>query len=128
MGKGKKKQKIKNKKPKEENSIKSNPTQAINESSKEPGIIFLTCAVKPNARTDRIYFDGDLLCIDISSPPVKGKANTAIIKFLGNVLNISKSNITLERGHTSSTKMFRIDTRNEKLAIEQIKSKIKESG
>ncbi len=73
-----------------------------------PDFFSLILLVKPNARGNQLYKDGEHYILNISAPPTKGKANTAIVKYLGAKLKISKSAIQLIRGHTSSTKTFSI--------------------
>ena len=75
---------------------------------KDPNRFLLSICAKPDAREDRIYQDGDLLCVDISTPPVKGKATSDIIKFMAKRLQISSSQITLISGGTSRDKKFEI--------------------
>ena len=62
-----------------------------------------------------VFIDEDMLCIEINSPPVKGKANLAIIKLLSKTLNIPKSQINLIKGHTSHKKTFYIHIPNIKI-------------
>ena len=62
-----------------------------------------------------IFMDEEILCIEINSPPVKGKANLAIIKLLSKTLNIPKSQINLIKGHTSHKKTFYVHIPNIKI-------------
>lgn len=48
--------------------------------------------------------------VGVREEPQEGKANTAIIEQLAKYFNIPKSNIILESGHTSSHKVFDIET------------------
>jgi uncharacterized protein (TIGR00251 family) len=47
--------------------------------------------------------------IKIAAPPVEGKANKELIKFLSEVLDISKSRISIEKGTTSHKKLLTVD-------------------
>lgn len=49
------------------------------------------------------------LKIRLTTPPVDGKANQALIKFLSKQLKISKARIQLIQGETSRHKTLRID-------------------
>jgi uncharacterized protein len=80
------------------------------EDSKHPGSFYFTCAVKPNARDDRIDCEGNQWILSISSPPVKGKANADIINFLSHKLGIAKNQIQLIKGEISHLKTFYITT------------------
>ena len=97
-----------------ENSI----TADVNNS----GNYYIKIKVKTNSKLNRIYHDGDTLRVDINSPPVKGKANNAIIKLLSKTIGIPKSSISIIRGHTSHTKIFLIKA--PKMTIQQIFDKL----
>jgi len=87
-----------------------------------PGRYFIKIKIKTNAKLNRIYQDGDMLRVDINSPPVKGKANNAIMKFLSKTIGIPKSSISIVRGHTSHTKIFLIKA--PEMTIQQIIDKL----
>ncbi|QEE15165.1 DUF167 domain-containing protein [Promethearchaeum syntrophicum] len=78
--------------------------------------------VKTNSKRNRIYQDGEMLRVDINSPPVKGKANNSIIKLLSKTIGISKSSISIIRGHTSHTKIFLIKAPD--MTIQQVIDKL----
>ena len=46
--------------------------------------------------------------IRLTAPPVEGKANEALIKYLSGILRISEANIEIKSGATSHTKMISI--------------------
>ncbi len=73
----------------------------IFEDKSNPEHFFITILVKTNSRQNRIFIDEKKLCVEINAPPVKGKANSAIIKLLSKTLNIPKSEINLIKGQTS---------------------------
>ncbi len=61
--------------------------------------------IQPNASQNEVVgFKDGVLQVRIAAPPVKGKANQELIKFLSNVLGVSKSNLTIEKGITSKKK------------------------
>jgi len=68
----------------------------------------------PNSRTSEILGwetdpqAGPVLRVKIAAPPVDGKANTALRDFLAKSLNLSKSQVTLEKGSNSRLKAFTI--------------------
>ena len=70
--------------------------------------------LQPNAKRNEICGTyNDAIKIAISSPPVDGKANEALIKFLSTKLKIPKSNITILNGLTSRNKTIEINSENE---------------
>jgi len=52
------------------------------------------------------YRDG--IKIKVTAPPVEGKANEALIKFLAKEFKISASSIEILKGHNSREKIIRI--------------------
>ncbi len=119
MKKYKKKKKIENIEKKE---IMHSLSDNIYFDQKKPEIVFLKLKIKPNSRSNNCYLNDDNICLDISSKPIKGKANIAIIKLLSKLLQISKSDIKLIKGITSKTKTFKI--LNLKCSIESIIEKL----
>ena len=70
-----------------------------------------TFAVKvhPRARKNAITGEvGDTLKVALTAPPVEGKANEACIDFLAEVLEVSRSSVTIVAGQTSRQKVVRI--------------------
>ena len=65
--------------------------------------------VQPNAKENKLDgFKEGILHIRIAAPPVEGKANEAVIKFLSKQLGVSKSKLSIERGLTGRTKTILI--------------------
>ncbi len=70
----------------------------------------LQVRAQPGARTNAILGEHDgALRVAISSPPDKGKANAAILKFLADVLDCKTSQVALMSGGTSRRKRFLIN-------------------
>ena len=66
--------------------------------------------VVPNAKIDRVVGEhGGAINIKLRAPAVKGKANTALIRFLAEQLKLSWHAIVLQSGHKSRDKLIRID-------------------
>ena len=65
--------------------------------------------VQPNASQNRVgRFEDGILHLRIAAPPVKGKANQELVKFLSGILGVSKSSITIEKGMTSKRKVIAV--------------------
>lgn len=65
--------------------------------------------VSPNARHNEVVgFESDILKVKIAAPPLQGKANKELIKFLSQTIKISRGSITIERGLTSKKKVIAI--------------------
>lgn len=71
----------------------------------------VTFAVKviPRAKRDEIVgIENDALKIRLNAPPVEGRANEALVKFLAQTLNIARANVEIVRGETSRNKVVRV--------------------
>ena len=69
----------------------------------------LNVRIHPGARKNAINGIHDsALKISLTTPPVDGRANEALIAFLAEALQIPKSRIALLTGQTSRTKTLRI--------------------
>ena len=68
--------------------------------------------LQPNAKREEVWgmYDEQRIKIAISTPPIDGKANEALIKFLSKKLKIAKSNIEIVKGLTSKDKTICIDS------------------
>jgi uncharacterized protein (TIGR00251 family) len=69
----------------------------------------LRVKVKPNARASALEAcaDGTWLA-RLKAPPVDGKANAALIEFLADELDVSRSSLAITVGETSRQKTIRI--------------------
>ncbi len=69
----------------------------------------LSIRLIPNAKTSEIVSrEGSSWVIRISAPPVDGKANEALIKFLAKELDCAPSEIEIVRGQGSRNKVVEI--------------------
>jgi len=65
--------------------------------------------VQPGASKNEIMgLQQDALKVRISAPPVKGKANKALIDFLAKQLGVKKSEIEIISGHSSKIKKIKV--------------------
>ena len=61
--------------------------------------------VQPNASQNKVAgFRDGVLQVRIAAPPIKGKANQELVKFLSSLLGVSKNNLSIEKGITSRKK------------------------
>ena len=69
----------------------------------------LTLHVQPGAsHTEVSGTHGDALKVRLAAPPVDGKANAELLRFLAEVFGVPRRNVTLVRGETSRAKVVRI--------------------
>jgi hypothetical protein len=72
------------------------------------GVTF-SLRVHPKARRDRIAGAlGDSLKLELTSPPVEGKANEACIRFFAELLKVPRSSVTIAAGAGSRNKVIRV--------------------
>ncbi|MBK6805536.1 MAG: YggU family protein [Betaproteobacteria bacterium] len=76
----------------------------------EDGAIVLALHVQPGAkRTEAAGTHGDALKIRLAAPPVDGKANAELVRFLADAFGVPQRQVTIVRGETSRQKSVRID-------------------
>ncbi len=81
---------------------------ALNWRESERGITFLVRVV-PRARRDEIAAVEDgALKVRLTAPPVEGKANEALVKFLAATLGVRSADVEILRGETSRHKLVRV--------------------
>ena len=74
------------------------------------GRTLLTLHIQPGAKTTEFAgLHGDALKIRLAAPPVDGKANDALIKFVAETLKLPKSAVTLKSGQTSRRKVLEVN-------------------
>ena len=73
------------------------------------GRITLTLHIQPGAKkTEFAGLHGDALKIRLAAPPVDGKANEALLRFVADTLGLPKSAVSLKSGQTSRRKVVEI--------------------
>lgn len=71
--------------------------------------LFLTLHIQPGAKTtEAAGLHGGALKIKLAAPPVEGKANTALMKFLANRFDVPLSRVILKQGDKSRHKVIMI--------------------
>jgi len=71
--------------------------------------IFLKIHLLPRASRDEICgLQGDALKVKVTAPPVSGKANKALQRFIAKKLNLSASQIEIMAGQHSREKTLKI--------------------
>ena len=84
------------------------------------GCIFLWVRVVPRASRDAMVgvMGGEALKIRIQAPPVDGKANAYLVKFLSKHWNIPRSSIEILSGETGRNKRLRISNPTDEMRKE----------
>ncbi len=81
----------------------------------------LKCWIQPrSSRNAVVGAHGDALKIALTAPPLDGKANKELLKFLAKYLKLSKSDIHLVSGESSRTKVIRISGLNKEAVSKEL--------
>lgn len=71
--------------------------------------LLLSLRVQPRSKKDEfITPHGDHYKARITAPPVEGKANEHLLKFLAKSFGVRKSQVSMQTGQTSRNILFRI--------------------
>jgi len=71
--------------------------------------VMLSVHACPRAARDAVQgLHGDAVKIRLRSPPVDGKANAALLAFLGQILDVPARDLTLVSGHSARQKRVAI--------------------
>ena len=72
-------------------------------------VITLTLHVQPGAkRSEIVGLHGDALKIKLAAPPIEGRANDALLKFLAGIFAVPLRNVELHQGGQSRHKVVGI--------------------
>jgi uncharacterized protein (TIGR00251 family) len=75
----------------------------------EGDAVVLTLHAQPGAsRTEIAGPHGDALRIRLAAPPVEGKANALLVRYLADEFGVPVRNVTLVRGESSRRKIVRV--------------------
>ncbi len=73
------------------------------------GRVTFTVRVVPRASKNEIAgWEGEILRIRLTAPPVEGKANEALEKFLASLLDVPRSSVDIIAGQSSRNKTVSI--------------------
>lgn len=72
-------------------------------------VIMLTLHVQPGAKRSAIAgLHGNALKIKLAAPPIEGRANEALLKFLAGIFEVPQRNVELHHGNQSRHKVVAI--------------------
>ncbi|XP_053282564.1 LOW QUALITY PROTEIN: UPF0235 protein C15orf40 homolog [Pleuronectes platessa] len=82
------------------------------------GALTITVHAKPGSKHSAITdVSEEAVGVSIAAPPTDGEANTELIRFLAEVLDLKKSHISLHKGSRSRDKLVRVDS---SLSVEEV--------
>lgn len=74
-------------------------------------VLLIQCHLQPQSSCDEIVgIHNDKLKIKITAPPVDGKANVHLIKYIAKVFGVAKRKINIVSGETSRHKILSIES------------------
>ena len=83
------------------------------------GCFFLNVRVVPRASKDEIHgLMGDALKVRIQAPPVEGKANAYLVKFLSKHWKVPRASIEILSGESGRSKRLRFSSPNDEMRKE----------
>jgi uncharacterized protein len=77
-------------------------------------------------RNEFVRFEEGVWHLKIAAAPVEGKANKELIEFLSEILDISKSRITIDKGATGHRKLIALEGITQAAAEERMRKGVGE--
>uniref|UniRef100_UPI0037E7400C UPF0235 protein C15orf40 homolog n=1 Tax=Semicossyphus pulcher TaxID=241346 RepID=UPI0037E7400C len=75
------------------------------------GAVTITVHAKPGSKHSGITeISAEAVGVAIAAPPTDGEANTELIRYLAEVLELKKSHISLDKGSRSRDKVIKVDS------------------
>ena len=69
--------------------------------------MFISMRVYPNARRNEVAgVNDEVWQVRVAAPPIRGEANRELIAFLGRVLGVGTSSLSIVKGATSRNKVI----------------------
>jgi uncharacterized protein (TIGR00251 family) len=76
----------------------------------DKGTLILSVRVLPSAAKNEIVgVEEGTLKVRVTAPPVKGKANEALVKLLAKTFRVRKTQIEIVSGHKAQRKMVKVE-------------------
>ncbi|XP_060741801.1 UPF0235 protein C15orf40 homolog [Tachysurus vachellii] len=106
---------LKNKMPKKEKTTKNAQTKKQSETPTGPvstlkdGGLAISIHAKPGAKQNAVTdVSSEAVGVAIAAPPTDGEANAELVRYLGKVLVLKKSEVTLDKGSKSREKVIKV--------------------
>ncbi|RVE72149.1 hypothetical protein OJAV_G00059070 [Oryzias javanicus] len=94
-------------------------------SEDKSGAVTVSVHVKPGSKQSGITdVSAEAVGVSIAAPPTDGEANAELIRFLAEVLDLKKSQISLSKGSRSRDKLIRVDS---SLSREEVLRRLQEA-
>ncbi len=85
--------------------------------------------IKPRSSRRRLVRNSSgELCLELTAPPVEGKANEAAVDFLAESLHLPRRSVEIVTGAKSRRKLFRITSGSAQQTIARLEALAQEKG
>lgn len=92
------------------------------ELQRRSGDVLLPVAIQPRASRNAVAgLHGGALKVHLTAPPVEGAANDACLRFLADLLGLSRARLSIVKGTKARHKLIRIAD----ISIEEIRARLK---
>jgi uncharacterized protein (TIGR00251 family) len=75
-------------------------------------------------RNEVVRFEEGVWHLKIAAPPTEGKANKELIEFLSQILDVSKSRISIDKGTTGHRKLIELEGITKEAAEERLGKRV----
>ena len=92
-------------------SVRFPPEEPVPWARRTDGGWTLAVRVQPGARRSEIVGElGDELKVRLAAPPVDGRANAELVRFVAELAGVPRRNVRLTLGHSSRSKVVEVRT------------------
>ena len=93
----------------------------MTQSANERTVVFPVYVVPRAAKNEIVGVEGETLKVRVTAPPVKGKANEALVRLLAKTLRLRKNQVEIVAGHRARHKMVRAEGIDENAVLDLLR-------
>jgi len=95
----------------------------MTQSANERTVVFPVYVVPRAAKNEIVGVEGETLKVRVTAPPVKGKANEALVRLLAKTLRLRKNQVEIVAGHRARHKMVRAEGIDENAVLDLLRQR-----
>ena len=95
----------------------------MTQSANERTVVFPVYVVPRAAKNEIVGVQGETLKVRVTAPPVKGKANEALVRLLAKTLRLRKNQVEIVAGHRARHKMVRAEGIDENAVLDLLRQR-----
>ena len=95
----------------------------MTQSANERTVVFPVYVVPRAAKNEIVGVQGETLKVRVTAPPVKGKANEALVRLLAKTLRLRKDQVEIVAGHRARHKMVRAEGIDENAVLDLLRQR-----